>query len=405
MKKNFLYSASIALMMACLVSCSDDEPEYSIPSATYTDSTGLTLNVNGVLMVGKTAQIDVDANNPSAAAITLSSTFNLADIPDVPAELGTTELAGPGVIPGSPVTVLNVALDYVESGEATFAGNDATDYCTFEYSGTVTETSIDINIANLKLKDLSLAGFYRLLPYKINDDWESDEYGTVYSEPVYVKWESSASLDFLGSPMPPANLVKLLMAMPLINDAVTIPDMLCTLLQDVRFGDDGNILANYADFNGNLEELEFRLSPANMAQYVVTAPGNMRFYLNPQAVMMAAGRADSAPIDININNLLGNVMAQLSPMLKDGVPMYYKVSGANTTIYLDTQLLKPLLQNSVVPLLSDENLVNQLVALVAADESLAMIAEALPSMIQSVVDVINGTTTLEIGLNLTTATN
>lgn len=404
MNKKFLYSASVAIVMACFSSCSNDDgpkhPVSSIPSATYTDATGMALSVNGESMVGKTAKIDVDSDNPSLATITLSSTFNLADIPDIPADLGTTVLQGPGVIPGSPTTVLNVTLKEVKSGEATFAGTEESEYCTYEYSGKATKSSIEINITNVKLKDQSLAGLYRLLPYNVNEDFESDDYGTVYSEPIYVKWESTADLDLLGTPMKPADLIKLLMSMPLLNDMNTrIPDMLCTLMKDVRLGDDGSIIANYADINSELETPIYQLSPANMAQYVLTGDNTMRFWLNPQAIMKATVRAEAG---ININNLLGNVIAQLAPMLKDGVPMRYKVNGDNTTIYLDTATLLPLLKNNVVPLLRDENIVNQLVDLVSADESMSFIAPMLPSMIESAANVINGTTTLEIGLNLTT---
>lgn len=400
--RKFWYAASIALIsMVCLASCSDDDApnwEGKIPSATYTDANGLTLNVNGAPMVGKTAKIDVKGDK---ATVTLNSSFNLAEIPDLPQGLGTV-IEGPGVLPGSAETVLNVTLEETQGGAA-FSGKDETQFCTFEYNGKATESSIEINITNVVLKDKSLVGSYRLLPYNVNEDWESDEYGTVYSEPIYVKWESTASLDLFGSPMKPADLIKLLMTMPLLEDmTVRIPDMLCANLQNVRLGETGDITATYLDNEADTETPTYIQSPANIAQYIVESNGNMRLWLNPQAIIKDATRADTG---IDINNLLGNIIVQLSPMLKDGVPLRYRVDGANTTIYLDTQTILPLLKTNVSPLLRNEEVINRLVAIIAADESMASLAPMIPAILRSAADVIDGTTTLEVGLNLTTAAN
>lgn len=406
MKKFMCIAAMSLFVMASFTSCSDDdEPkqEINIPSGVYSDSQGLTLTVNGEPMIGKTAEFTPNASDPSKATITLKSTFDLASIPNVPGSLATLNFEGPGVIPGSPVTVLKVDLVEVKGDAAKFSGKDENEYCTFEYNGSVSDSSIEINFTNVTLKDLSLAGFYRLLPYNVNEDFESDEYGTVYSEPVYVKWESTADFDFLGTAMKPADLIKLLMTMPLLDDmSVRIPDMLYTLLQDVRFEDNGNIIANYLDTNSESETPTYRLSPANMAQYVVTGKNSLRFWLNPQAVMKDATRAGTS---IDLNNLFGNVIAQVAPMLKEGVPMRYTVNGTNTTIYLATETILPLLKQNVVPLLRNQDVVNRLVELVKADESMAGFAEIIPGMLTSAADMIDGTTTLEVGLNLTTATN
>ena len=140
-----------------------------------------------------------------------------------------------------------------------------------------------------------------------------------------------------------------------------------------------------------------------MAQYVVTGDNSMRFFLNPQAVIAASGEESRATRDLDINNLLGNVMAQLVPMMADGVPMRYEFPTSTTpVIYLDTEVLLPLLKH-VSPLLRDEALVNQLVELVKQDESMGFIADSLPAMLASAADVIDNTTKIQIGLNLKAA--
>ncbi|MCM1006261.1 MAG: DUF4925 domain-containing protein [Prevotella sp.] len=403
MNKFLFPAAALALAVCSLSSCSDDDPKWEnlVESGTYTDAKGLSLTVNGEPMVGKTVVFEQNTANPDKGTITISSTFDLGAIPGVPSSMASTVLDGPGVIPGSAVTVLNVNLVELKGAQAKFQGSDENEYCTFEYNGIVTDNSIDLNITNLKLKNLTLAGTYTLPPYDVNDDWESDEYGTVYYNPIYVNWQSTADFDFLGTPMPVENLVSLLMTMPLLNDmTVRVPDMMSNLLENVTFGEDGNITASYLDLDA--DKPTYFKSPVNMAQYAVTGENSLRFWLNPQAVIKEATRAETG---IDINNLLGNVMAQLTPMLKDGVPMRYKIDNTTTTVYLDTETLLPLLKQNVVPLLKNEALVKQLTDLLEQDEDMAFLATMIPSMISSAANVIENTTVLEIGLNLSTATN
>ena len=89
-------------------------------------------------------------------------------------------------------------------------------------------------------------------------------------------------------------------------------------------------------------------------------------------------------------------------MMSDGLPMHYNANGNELTVYLGTETLLPLLKTNVLPLLRDEAFVQMVVELLSADEEGmgAMIAPMLPSMLKSAADVIDGTTKLEIGLNL-----
>lgn len=392
MKKVMYLGMALVAGVLSLSSCSDDPKETT--SQTYDDATGLILTVNGEPVIGKTATY---VREGEAATLTLNSTFDLSAIPGVPEALAK-KIAGPGVIPGSAETVLSFP---VTGDNTTFAGAGSNDYCTYEYSGVVSEKELKLDITKLALKDLTIAGKWVPQPFDMEEDWESDDYGTIYTQPIHAVWESSANFNFMGTPMAMNDLLKLLMTMPLLDDmSVRLPDALCEMLRDVTFGTDGNIIASYADLNSESETLTYLQSPSNMAQYVLKGNGNMLFYLNPQAVIAADSRAEATvPGGIDINNLLGNVMAQLAPMMSEGVPMHYTMANDQLTVYLGTETLLPLLKNNVLPLLRNEELVKQLVEAVKADEDMGFIADVLPDMLASAADVIDGTTKLEIGLN------
>lgn len=393
--KKVIYLCLALAGVLTLPSCSnDDDPEISV-NQTFNDATGLTLTVNGKPMLGKTANL---VREGDAATLTLNSTFDMSAIPGIPEGLAKT-IAGPGVIPGSPVTVLNFAISG-DASNATFSGSDGNKYCTYNYSGAVTENGMTLNISDLKLKDLTIAGKWAPQPFDINEDWESEEWGTVYSQPIHVVWESTAEFNFLGNIMPVSDVLKLLMSMPILDNMSTrLPDALCNVLQSVTFGNDGNIIASYADLDNGSATPVYMQSPSNMAQYVLEGNGNMLFFLSPQAVIAADSRATMSR-SVDINNLFGNVIAQLAPMMSEGVPMHYAMNNNELTVYLGTEILLPLLKTNVVPLLRDQELVAQLVELAKGAEGMETIAPMFPDMIASAADVIEGTSKLEIGMNL-----
>lgn len=396
--KKILDLLCLVVLFGAFTACSDDKDDVKpIDSNTYTDQSGLQITMNGAPVIGKTAVFTPDVTDPFKAKITLGSTFDLSAIPSVTLP-GAQMIAGPGVVPGSKELVLDVTLKNGADGMSTFSGSHSTDYCTFEYSGSVDNDSMVLDIKNLELKDKTLVGLWTPMKQVTDDDLNSDTYGQILSSPIYAVWESGSEINFLGSPMPVQNILALVMVMPLLDDmTLTVPDALLSVLKNVEFMKDGNIVASYVDTDS--EDGAAVISPLNMAQYVVTGKNDMRFFLNPQAVIAADSRV-RATRAIDLNNLLGNVMAQLAPMMADGVPMHYALSGSELRVYLGTETLLPLLKQ-VSPLLRDETLVAGLVELVRQDESMGFIADMLPAMLTSVADAIDNTTKVEIGLNLT----
>lgn len=150
--------------------------------------------------------------------------------------------------------------------------------------------------------------------------------------------------------------------MPLIavgaENKVSATDMLGTVLKDVTFMEDGNIVATYKDAaNGGTE---WTKSPVNLAQYVVENDNQIKVFLNPAAIIAAVNNAGRA---IDVQTVIQQAIQILYPMLVNGVPVAFEQTEDALSVYLNTELLLPLLKTLVVPLLSDEEVVAMLVEL------------------------------------------
>ncbi|MBO4966295.1 MAG: hypothetical protein J6C81_08580 [Muribaculaceae bacterium] len=392
-----------ALMVGALASCSDDEPKQRVfEENTFTDKTGLTMMVNDAQMYGGIVKYTPGADN-TVATLTVTTEFDLEMIPGIEGMgiegLDSYKLAGPGVIPGSKELVLPVRLTDVTEDHASFSGSYETQYCTFNYNGEITKENLILNFTDVLLKNPSIVGDYKTLPFAIDEDTNSENYGGVLANPIYINWESGAGINLLGSPVPPKVLLSLVMVMPLLNDnQLTVPQALNEALQGVSFAKTGDVIAKIKEDIAD-PKAPVVTSPANLAQYVLTGSNSMLFFLNPNAIAVADATRTRADLNIDFSNLFGNAIAQLAPMLSDGVPMSYKADGKNLTVYLGTETLLPLLKQ-ISPLLENEELINQLVEMVSADPSMGMFAAFLPDILKSVPEVIEKTTVLEVGINL-----
>lgn len=412
--KQILNLLSVMALAGVMASCSsNDDPDPIIyPASTFTDQTGLTLTVNGSPMLGKTAEFAQNAADGFKATITLSSKFDFTNLEELDGITipGLGEVECPGAVPGSKVLTLDVDLtNGTES--STFSGAKETEYCNFKYNGSVNANALTLNITDLTLKNQTLVGNWTPLPYAINEDFSSDNYGAIVSTPVYVSWTSSANIDMFGSPVPMEDLLALVMSMPILNDnTATLPQAVTNSLKQLMFQADGNILAKYVDEDDTAETPTVLTSPANVAQYVVTGANDMRLYLNPQAIQ-AADKDDNkdtpakaktrvdTPAIPGIDTLIPNILSQLVPMMGDGVPMHYELNGADLRLYIGTDVLLPLLKQ-ISPMLKDQTVIDMIVNMVSQDESMSFIAESIPGMLKSMADVIDTTTDIKIGLNL-----
>ncbi len=417
MKKFALMSVSLLMALMPLTSCSsDDDPKKVGPVAplfsetVYTAENGLELTYSGAPMLGKTVKFTPDANDGTKGSLTLYSTFDLSAIP-VDDALEPAPIAGPGVIPGSAETVLDIKLEG-NSDNASFSGSSENLYCRFNYNGEISKEGLKLNITDVKLNNTSLCANWKLTKYAMDDETYE-----ISANPIHIVWESGANINLFGSPLPVSDLLKLLMAMPLLNDmTLTLPDALNSVLNDVSFLEDGNIQATYLDAENGATE--FAKSPLNLMQYVLNGSNSMLLFINPQAVIAADAEnnpdepenpdspakamsrdGETAEPAFDIDALLPNIMAQLVPMLSTGVPMAYNIDGEKLCLYLDTDILLPLLKQNVLPLLRNEEFVKSIIDMVAADPDMGYIAMFLPDMLTSIADVIDQTTRLQVGLN------
>lgn len=395
MKKNlFYYLFAVICSVTLFTSCSDDDDEKMVnpvPQTTFTGENGLQLTYNGAPMPGKKVTFTPDATNAQKATLRLEGEFDLNGIlgkaKSAAAREDVSMPTAPGVLPGSPVVTLPVDLT-INGDQCSFAGTSETDYCTFSYKGEVSAGAMELALSEVKLKNAKLAGMtWKLKPYDKEDPNETD--------PIYLVWEAEKKVfDFL----PIEFVLKLALRMELIaagaDHKVSATEMLGTVLQDVTFMEDGNIVATYKDAaNGGTE---WTKSPVNLAQYVVENDNQIKVFLNPAAIIAAVNNAGRA---VDVQTVIQQTIQMLYPMLVNGVPVAFEQTEDALSVYLNTELLLPLLKTLVVPLLSDEEVVAMLVELMKKDPDFSEMADLAEPMLKAFPEIIESTTKVEIGLN------
>ena len=395
MKKNlFYYLFAVICSVTLFTSCSDDDDEKMVnpvPQTTFTGENGLQLTYNGAPMPGKKVTFTPDATNAQKATLRLEGEFDLNGIlgkaKSAAAREDVSMPTAPGVLPGSPVVTLPVDLT-INGDQCSFAGTSETDYCTFSYKGEVSAGAMELALSEVKLKNAKLAGMtWKLKPYDKEDPNETD--------PIYLVWEAEKKVfDFL----PIESVLKRALRMKLIaagaDHKVSATEMLGTVLQDVTFMEDGNIVATYKDAaNGGTE---WTKSPVNLAQYVVENDNQIKVFLNPAAIIAAVNNAGRA---VDVQTVIQQTIQMLYPMLVNGVPVAFEQTEDALSVYLNTELLLPLLKTLVVPLLSDEEVVAMLVELMKKDPDFSEMADLAEPMLKAFPEIIESTTKVEIGLN------
>lgn len=395
MKKNlFYYLFAVICSVTLFTSCSDDDDEKMVnpvPQTTFTGENGLQLTYNGAPMPGKKVTFTPDATNAQKATLRLEGEFDLNGIlgkaKSAAAREDVSMPTAPGVLPGSPVVTLPVDLT-INGDKCSFAGTSETDYCTFSYKGEVSAGAMELALSEVKLKNAKLAGMtWKLKPYDKEDPNEID--------PIYLVWEAEKKV---FDSLPIESALKLALRMELIaagaDHKVSATEMLGTVLQDVTFMEDGNIVATYKDAaNGGTE---WTKSPVNLAQYVVENDNQIKVFLNPAAIIAAVNNAGRA---VDVQTVIQQTIQMLYPMLVNGVPVAFEQTEDALSVYLNTELLLPLLKTLVVPLLSDEEVVAMLVELMKKDPDFSEMADLAEPMLKAFPEIIESTTKVEIGLN------
>lgn len=396
MKKNLFYLFALICSMSLFTACSDDDDDKvvcPVPQTEFTVATGLNLTYNGGSMLGKKVTFTPDASDATKATLVLAGNLDLSGILTREAASGSF---GAGVFPGSPVVTLPVTLN-IQGDECSFSGTSEIDYCTFDYAGKVTASSLKLDLTNVALKNSALSGT-TWVPTPLNSDYTE--------EPIHLIWESNKNVEVMpGWELPIQTILTLALRMPLIDaggdDKVNVEDMLCSVLHDITLGVDGNISASYVDAaQGGTSVVK---TPANVAQYVVLSDTQMKVYLNLDAIIANVKRLGSSTKAIDMSEILSQAVTSLLPLVTDSVPLTYEKNEGKLKVYLNTDLLLPLMKNIVAPLFSDEEFVNMLIEAMKADPDFGSMAGMAEGMLKGLPEIINETTRLEVGLNLTAA--
>ena len=402
MKKNlFYYLFAVICTIGLFTSCSDDDEKVvnPIPQTTFNSENGLQLTYNGAPLLGKKVTFTPDATEATKATLRLEGEFDLAGILKGQRS-NMTSPTGPGVFPGSPVTTLSVDLS-INGNQCTFSGVSETEYCTFSYAGKVTAGTMDLSFTDVTLKNTALAGtVWKPTPLANTEDGGMDE-------PIHFVWKSGtkAAIEIFGHPseIEINDLLLLALRFPLFDDGsgdrVSVEQMLCSVLKDVTLGADGNIVATYMDAaNGGTEWVT---SPSNMAQYVVTGDNQLLLFLNPQAIMANVDNVEKSVRTVDVGAILQQAIAELYPMLINGVPLTYTKEGNRMKVFLGTDLLLPLMKNIVAPLFEDEEFLNRFIEAMKSDPQFGGMAGMMVPTLKLLPEIIKNTTQLEIGLDLT----
>lgn len=400
MKKNlFYYLFAVICTIGLFTSCSDDDEKVvnPIPQTTFNSENGLQLTYNGAPLLGKKVTFTPDATEATKATLRLEGEFDLAGILKGQRS-NMTSPTGPGVFPGSPVTTLSVDLS-INGNQCTFSGVSETEYCTFSYAGKVTAGTMDLSFTDVTLKNTALAGtVWKPTPLANTEDGGMDE-------PIHFVWKSGtkAAIEILPGHPSVNDLLLLALRFPLFDDGsgdrVSVEQMLCSVLKDVTLGADGNIVATYMDAaNGGTEWVT---SPSNMAQYVVTGDNQLLLFLNPQAIMANVDNVEKSVRTVDVGAILQQAIAELYPMLINGVPLTYTKEGNRMKVFLGTDLLLPLMKNIVAPLFEDEEFLNMVIEAMKSDPQFGGMAGMMVPTLKLLPEIIKNTTQLEIGLDLT----
>ena len=402
MKKNlFYYLFAVICTIGLFTSCSDDDEKVvnPIPQTTFNSENGLQLTYNGAPLLGKKVTFTPDATEATKATLRLEGEFDLAGILKGQRS-NMTSPTGPGVFPGSPVTTLSVDLS-INGNQCTFSGVSETEYCTFSYAGKVTAGTMDLSFTDVTLKNTALAGtVWKPTPLANTEDGGMDE-------PIHFVWKSGtkAAIEIFGHPseIEINDLLLLALRFRLFDDGsgdrVSVEQMLCSVLKDVTLGADGNIVATYMDAaNGGTEWVT---SPSNMAQYVVTGDNQLLLFLNPQAIMANVDNVEKSVRTVDVGAILQQAIAELYPMLINGVPLTYTKEGNRMKVFLGTDLLLPLMKNIVAPLFEDEEFLNMVIEAMKSDPQFGGMAGMMVPTLKLLPEIIKNTTQLEIGLDLT----
>lgn len=121
------------------------------------------------------------------------------------------------------------------------------------------------------------------------------------------------------------------------------------------------------------------------------------------SAMGARSESGDQSYELDTTPLLAYAMETFLPMLSEGIPVEYKVENGMTSFYLPSSILLPLAKGPLYDLTSDPNFVPFVLDSMKDMEGMADMLGMIRPAIASLSSVLEGTTLLELGLNLVDA--
>ncbi len=360
----FLGALCLSVLFASCSNDKNDGPSFTASSlnGTYSNTTGvadtLALTYSDMPLLGKNV------------------TFNGIDEENA-------ELTLQGIIPGAYEAKLAVSLVKKENAEEyLFEGNTTVNGTSVNYAGSIKKGKLTIDV-DATLPSSTLVGTWSLPTYNPAQD--------SLTNPVFVYWETPVDTLKQYTALLTAYLPNLLGQ-----------NVLPQVLKNVTFQADGNIVASYStdsvaiDGSGLLPaERTWVESPKNLCFWYTQGE---TLYVIPQIEMITAlikanqgGRAVSPDIE--------GVMATLARWSTTGIPLHLIQQAPYVRMYIDYEEIEPF--TTLLPLITPKlpELIEQLTAGMDEAEAANLMAIINP-LINSVTKVLEYTSLLEVGLNL-----
>lgn len=410
---------SVAMLCATslLSSCSKEENGFSeeLQEKTYSGLTDLTVTYNGTKMAGKS--VDVKPVGTSGALLTAYSRFNLSQLSDDFKNL--PPLTAPGVLPGSTELNLNVSL-YPADGGYSFSGKGENDFVTYNYSGLLSVEKLALDLTDVLLKDQTLAGgVWAPAPVKEGEEG-----------PFHTVWETEMPVEIPGLENGLGDILQLVLNVPLIpaynnTSYMSLAQVITGSLRTLAFNSDANLVITYLKTADGSSI--YTPAPLCMVQYAPLATNMMKLWINPTDVLSVAltnlqvsspdipenpfgkkTRSDYVSLLMPIvQKAVINALPQMAVLLAQGIPADYEITGDKMSIYLGTNVMQPIIKKVITDMLADGNmqaLMVQIVAeLVKADPTIVQYLPKLQQLFNSIPQIIEQSTKIELGINLVKA--
>lgn len=406
-----LATGSLLMFGVMCASCSDDKeaPAPSLSDRIFTGVKELKLGYCGEAMPGKSAHLV--PGNSGEASLTLYSDFDLG-------QLGVDGISGklpaPGVIPGDISTTLPLRLT-AGDGCYLFSGDGKGSAAVFSYSGKIYADSLVMNITDVKLDNLSLAGTpWQLAPIEKNMEGVGFK-----SLPFHMVWDITLPT---GETLRLGDLMSLAVTLPCIpvyggTAYSSVAQLLSQVVKTVTFLPNGNVAVMYVSTVGGAAHLA-TLS-TNMIQYTVASADMLKLYLNPLSIAglaMTTGAVSDiyGKVENTLTSMTGeqkealsklmpivkNVVAGFAPQIADGIPMAYGMRGDSLSVYFDMATAVPVVEAIAKTLLNDPAIKQQLLSELQKYPEVAAELPKLMEILEQLPAYLERTTRLEAGLRL-----